>query len=63
MSLLETDELESLTNCVQSCISAQENNIVIDFATVRLVNSNTLNSLLDLQDQLVRSYEVMLFGV
>ena len=55
MSLLEVSELKALTEYVQACIDAQENRLVVDFATVRLVNSNTLTTLLELQDLLVRS--------
>jgi type IV pilus assembly protein PilB len=55
MSLLEVTELKLLTKNVLACIEAQENRIVIDFATVRLVNSNSLSALLEIQDLLVRS--------
>jgi len=55
VSLLELDGLQLLSERVQSCLNTQENKIVIDMATVKLVNSNTLNTLLDLQDLLVRT--------
>ncbi len=53
-SLIEREQLDALTHQVDDCINRLEINIVIDMASVTTINSAALETLLDIQDKLIR---------
>ncbi len=53
-SLLTEEGLRELQDCAALCMLENQINLVLDFSKVELVNSKLLNSLLDIQDKLVR---------
>ena len=53
-NLLTEEGLRELQDCAALCMLENQINLVLDFSKVELVNSKLLNSLLDIQDKLVR---------
>lgn len=48
-------ELADLSDAINTCIHAQENQVIIDLASVSLLNSAALDALLGFQKQLIRN--------
>ncbi len=53
-SLLEEAGLNSLQESITTCIEERKFNLVIDLATIALVDSKVLEALLDIQDRMLR---------
>ena len=53
-SKLSGDTVPLFTSFVSDCIANNETKIVVDFATTTLINSQALEALLDIQDELIK---------
>jgi type IV pilus assembly protein PilB len=53
--LTDESDLEELAACIARCIAASETRIVLDLSQINLVSSESLDVLLDLQEDLLRA--------